>query len=309
MTWRKWSVAIPSLALRALSQAPLASLALAALALSLTAAAIDTPNTPGDPRKPGLQLYSLRREMAKDRAAALATAKSMGFTEVEGGVMGRPVEEAKAELAAAGLTMTSGGAGYEDFRDKLPEVIANAKALGVKFVMCAWIPHKGDFTVEDMTRAAADFNAWGAKLAAEGLTFAYHPHGYEFSPATVAAPPKMTLFDQFVRATDPRYVAFEMDVFWVTHGGADPTALLRRYPKRFVLMHVKDMRKGTPTGVFTGNAPEDTNVPIGTGQIDYVSVLREARKQGIAHYYIEDESPNPVQQIPLSLKYLASLSL
>jgi sugar phosphate isomerase/epimerase len=303
MTWRKWLNANFSLAL-------LASLALVAfLALGAAAAAVDTRDAPGDPHKPGLQLYSLRNEMKKDRAAALATAKSMGFTEVEGSVMGRPVPEVKAELAAAGLTMTSGGASYEDFRDKLPEVIANAKAFGVKYVMCAWIPHKGDFTAADATRAAADFNVWGAKLAAEGITFAYHAHGYEFSPATVAAPPKMTLFDQLVRATDPRYVAFEMDVFWVTHGGADPTALLRRYPKRFVLMHLKDMRKGTPTGIFTGSAPEDTNVPIGSGQIDYVSVLREARKQGVAHYYIEDESPNAVQQIPLSLKYLASVSL
>jgi sugar phosphate isomerase/epimerase len=283
-------------------------------AVSLTAGSVRADNaagTPGDPRKPGLQLYSLRREMAKDRAGALATAKRLGFTEVEGSVMGRSVADVQAELAAAGLTMTSGGASYEDLRDKLPEVIANAKALGVKFVMCAWIPHKDAFSAEDATRAAADFNAWGAKLAAEGITFAYHAHGYEFAPAPTtgasAAPPDMTLFDQLARDTDPRAVAFEMDVFWVTHGGADPVALLRRYPKRWVLMHLKDMRKGTPTGLFTGSAPEETNVPIGTGQIDYVSVLREARKQGVVHYYIEDESPTPVEQIPLSLKYLASL--
>jgi len=264
---------------------------------------------PGDPRKPGLQLYSLRREMAKDRAAGLAEAKKMGFTEVEGGLLGPPVADVKAELAAAGLTMTSGGASYENFRDHLPEIIANAKALGVKYAMCAWIPHQGDFTAADAAKAAADFNAWGAKLAAEGITFAYHPHGYEFSPATVDAPPKMTLFDQLVRATDPKFVAFEMDVFWVTHGGADPVALLRRYPKRWVMLHLKDMRKGTPTGLFTGSAPEETNVPIGTGMIDYVSVLREAKKQGVAHYYIEDESPIPLEQIPLSLKYLAGLTL
>jgi sugar phosphate isomerase/epimerase len=287
------------------------SLAIVALtALALTPARLTArADEPGDPRKPGLQLYSLRREMAKDRAEGLATAKRLGFTEVEGGVMGRPVADIKAELAAAGLTMTSAGAGYEDLRDKLPEVIANAKALGVKYLMCAWIPHKGPFTAEDATRAAADFNAWGAKLAAEGITFAYHAHGYEFSPASVAAPPNMTLFDQLARATDPRYVAFEMDVFWVTHGGADPVALLRRYPKRWVMLHLKDMRKGTPTGIFTGSAPEETNVPIGSGQIDYVSVLREAKKQGVAHYYIEDESPIPLEQIPVSLKYLAGLTL
>jgi sugar phosphate isomerase/epimerase len=282
------------------------------VALLVLTSGVGWAQTPGDPAKPGLQLYSLRREIAKDRVAALATAKRLGFTEVEGGVLGQPVEEVKAELAAAGLTMTSGGASYENFRDKLPEVIANAKALGLKYVMCAWIPHQGAFTAEDAARAAKDFNAWGAKLAAEGITFAYHAHGYEFSPATIDAPPKMTLFDQLARATDPKYVAFEMDVFWVTHGGADPVALLRRYPKRWVMMHLKDMRKGTPTGAaagFTGSAPEETNVPLGTGTIDWVSILREAKKQGVAHYYIEDESPTPIEQIPLTLKYLAGLPL
>jgi sugar phosphate isomerase/epimerase len=273
--------------------------------LVLLAVAGLSADTPGDPRKPGLQLYSVRREMAKDRAAALATVKSMGITEVEGGVMGRPVGEVKAELAAAGLTMTSGGAGYEDLRDKLPEVIANAKAIGVKYLMCAWIPHdKSGFTAADVTRAAADFNAWGAKLAAEGITFAYHPHGYEFAPGSK---PGTTLFDDLVAATDPNAVSFEMDVFWAFHGGADPTALLKKYPKRFVMLHLKDMRKGTPTGIFTGSAPDDTNVPLGTGQIDWVSLLAEAKKQGVAHYFIEDESEQAVQQIPLSLKYLASL--
>ena len=283
-----------------------------AVAVLLSAVMIRADAPPGDPAKPGLQLYSLRVDMKKDRAAALATARKMGFTEVEGGILGRPVDEVKAELATAGLTMTSGGASYEDFRDKLPEVIANAKAFGLKYVMCAWIPHKGAFTAEDARRAAADFNAWGAKLAAEGITFAYHAHGYEFSPATIDAPPKMTLFDQLARATDPKYVAFEMDVFWVTHGGADPVSLLRRYPKRWVMLHLKDMKKGTPTGAaagFTGQAPEETNVPLGTGTIDWPSVLKEAKKQGVAHYYIEDESPTPVEQIPLSLKYLAGLSL
>jgi sugar phosphate isomerase/epimerase len=268
----------------------------------------------GDPKKPGLQLYTLRREIKADRAAALATAKRLGFTEVEDGVLGKPVEEKKAELAAAGLTITSGGAGYEDLRDKLPAVIAAAKGLGVKYLMCAWIPHdnKVGFTADDVKRAAADFNTWGARLAAEGITFAYHAHGYEFVPVTVDAPPGMTLFDQLARSTNPKYVSFEMDVFWVTHGGADPLSLLRRYPKRWVMMHLKDMRQGTPTGKaagYTGQAPEETNVPLGTGTINWPNLLEEAKKQGVAHYYIEDESPNPIEQVPLSLTYLAGLPL
>ena len=95
-----------------------------------------------------------------------------------------------------------------------------------------------------------------------------------------------------------------MDIFWIVHPGQDPVKLLMKYPKRWVLMHVKDMRKGTPTGLLTGSSPVTNDVAIGQGQMDIPAILRAAKKVGIKYYFIEDESPTSEQQIPQSLKYL-----
>ena len=99
---------------------------------------------------------------------------------------------------------------------------------------------------------------------------------------------------------------FELDVFWAYHGGADPLALMKKYPSKFVLLHLKDLEKGVK-GNNTGHEEDDTNVVLGTGQIDIAGVVAEAKKLGIEYMFIEDESSNVVSQVPLSLEYLDKL--
>lgn len=251
----------------------------------------------------GLQLYSLRREFDKDVTGTLAKVRQFGVTEVEtAGTYKMPVEKFRQELEKAGLKPVSAHFGYERLRDDLDGAIKEAKTLGVAYVVTAWIPHKGEFTLADCRRAISDFNQWGEKLKANGLQFGYHIHGYEFQKHEGG-----TFFDLLANETKPEFVTFEMDVFWVVHGGADPLALMRKYPNRFALTHLKDMRKGTPTGLTSGHAPNETNVPVGTGQIDYSAVMREAAKIGVKHHFIEDESVIAVEQIPQSLQYLGKL--
>jgi sugar phosphate isomerase/epimerase len=110
-----------------------------------------------------------------------------------------------------------------------------------------------------------------------------------------------------MRETKPDFVSFEMDVFWVMHPGQDPVKLLEKYPHRWALMHLKDIRKGAQVGVFTGHAPLTDDVPLGTGMVNWPAVLRAAAVAGVKHYFIEDESPTAVQAIPQSLKYLETL--
>ena len=98
-----------------------------------------------------------------------------------------------------------------------------------------------------------------------------------------------------------------MDVFWVTHPGHDPVKWLEKYPGRWELMHVKDMKKGMATGVFTGKADVSNDVTVGTGQMNWPAILKAAEKSGVKHYFLEDESPTAADQIPLSKKYLESL--
>ena len=97
-----------------------------------------------------------------------------------------------------------------------------------------------------------------------------------------------------------------MDVFWVKHPGQDPVALMQKYPTRFVLMHLKDRKPGTE-GNQNGRAPEETNVVLGQGDVNIAAVMKEAKKIGIKHYFIEDESLIPEQQVPQSLAYLRGL--
>jgi sugar phosphate isomerase/epimerase len=95
-----------------------------------------------------------------------------------------------------------------------------------------------------------------------------------------------------------------MDIFWIAHAGRDPVQVLAQYPTRFVLMHVKDMKKGTPTGLLTGSSPDSNDVVAGTGQLDLPAILNEAAKIGVKWYFIEDESDVSEQQIPETLRYL-----
>ncbi|MBA2647925.1 MAG: sugar phosphate isomerase/epimerase [Pyrinomonadaceae bacterium] len=262
-----------------------------------------SPRTPAekfDAKQVGLQLYSLRREFAQDVPGTLAKVRRMGVTNIEtAGTYNMPVEKFRQELDKAGLKPVSAHFGYERLRDDLDGAIKEAKTLGVSYVATAWIPHKKAFTIEECQRAIGDFNSWGEKLKANGLQFAYHIHGYEFATHGGG-----TLFDHLAAETKPEYVSFEMDVFWVVHGGADPIKLMQKYPNRFALTHLKDMRKGTPTGLTSGHAPNETNVPLGTGQIDFPALLRESQKIGVKHHFIEDESVGAEQQIPQSLRYL-----
>ena len=92
------------------------------------------------------------------------------------------------------------------------------------------------------------------------------------------------------------------------HPGQDPVDLLHRYPERWELFHIKDLKKGVPTGKLTGSEDVRNDVTLGTGQIDLPQVLREAQEIGVKHYFIEDESPTVTEQIPQSLKFLEGLA-
>ncbi|MDH4298637.1 MAG: sugar phosphate isomerase/epimerase, partial [Cyclobacteriaceae bacterium] len=161
------------------------------------------------------------------------------------------------------------------------------------------IPHEGDYlTVEDVDSAADILNKAGMILAYNGLLLCYHPHGYEFRPYKGG-----TLFDYMMEKFDQRYVQFEMDVFWIKQAGQDPLALLKKYSNRFVLMHLKDRKHGT-LNTDNGKADVETNVVLGTGDVGIAEIFQEAKRLGIQHIFIEDESSRSLEQIPKSLKFL-----
>ena len=249
----------------------------------------------------GLQLYSLREQFKTDVTGSLDLIQSWGITKLEGGgTYGMSMEDFKKELASRKMKVVSVGAEFENLEKDPEKVIANAKAFGAKYVMCAWVPHDDNiWDLKETQHATEVFNKAGKLLKENGLTLAYHAHGYEFRPYKGG-----TLFDYMAEnATD---FTFELDVYWAHHGGGDPLALMKKYPKKIALMHLKDMKHGVQ-GNNTGAEDVETNVVLGTGQVDMSGVVLEAKRLGIEYMFIEDESSRVVEQVPKSLKFLESL--
>jgi len=248
----------------------------------------------------GVQSYTFRRSIGIDPAKTLDTIKMMGFTEIEGG--GANPAQFRKFCDERGISIPSTGASYEQLVRAPDSVVWKAKILGAKYVMCSWIPHEnGVLSFDNAKKAVEDFNKAGKILKENGLIFCYHTHGYEFQPYGNGR-----LLDYIFNNTNPEYVSFEMDIFWIQFGGGDPVALLKKYGDRWKLMHVKDMRKGTKKDL-TGLTSPENDVALGTGEIDIPAILKEAKKVGIKHYFIEDESNIITVQVPQSISYLKTL--
>jgi len=251
----------------------------------------------------GLQLYSLRAEFTRNVPATLEKVAAYGIKNVElAGTYNLSPERFKEMLDANKLKAISGHFPFARYKTDPEGIAKDAKALGLQYAGCAWIDHQGDFDEAATRNAIEVFNKAGEVLAKHGIKFFYHCHGFEFRPHGDG-----TFMDLLMKETNPKFVRFEMDVFWVVHPGHDPVKWLEKYPKRWELMHVKDMKKGLATGDFTGKADVRNDVTVGTGQMDWPAILKAAKKAGVKHYFLEDEAPTAAEQIPLSKKYLETV--
>jgi sugar phosphate isomerase/epimerase len=250
----------------------------------------------------GVQLYSFRNQFAKDVPGTLEKISAMGVTEIEGGgTYGMPFDEYRALLKKNKLKMVCIGADFNKLSENPQTTVEDAKKFGAKYVMVSWVPHKGAFTIDDAKKAVEVFNRAGKILKENGISLCYHAHGYEFLPYENG-----TMFDYMAANMNPAYANFEMDVFWVKHPGQDPITLLKKYPGRFPLMHLKDRLSGTE-GNQKGEADVETNVVLGTGDVGIADIMRTAKKMGVKHYFIEDESSRSMEQVPKSLAFLKTI--
>jgi sugar phosphate isomerase/epimerase len=252
----------------------------------------------------GLQLYSLRNQFGMDVPRTLDQVRSFGIKYVElAGTYGLEPQAFNDALKAKGLQAISAHYSYEQFRDHIEDVIRDAKLFDLAYVGCAWIDHPHPLDEKTVREMAGAFNRAGELLARNNLKFFYHIHGYEFAPYGNG-----TLFDLLAKETNPRYVKFQMDVYWVVNAEQDPVKLLKRYGNRFVLMHLKDMKEGTPRNL-RGETDIENNVPMGQGIIQWTDVIRAAKEAGVKWYFLEDESSKSVTQIPQSLRFMQTLKL
>lgn len=240
----------------------------------------------------GLQLYTVRSLLAKDFQGTLAEVAKIGYREVEfAGYFGHTAKDVRATLELHGLSAPGAHVPYEAIKTGWDRVLDDAKTVGHRYVIVAWIPDEERRTADDWKKVGELFTTAGQATKAAGMQFAFHNHNYEFKPIDGRLP-----YDILLESSDPALVQYEMDLYWITSGKADPLGYFAKYPGRFPCVHVKDM---DATGKMTD---------VGAGTIDWKGLFAHSGQAGIQHYYVEhDDPPVPLQSIRASFDYLKRL--
>jgi sugar phosphate isomerase/epimerase len=257
--------------------------------------------------KVGVQLYTVRDLMKGDFEGTIAKVAQVGYKEVEfAGYFGRTAQQVKEVLQKNGLTAPSTHVQYDELDEKFPSVIEFSKAVGMGYIICPWIPEELRKSPDIWKQAAEKFNKCGEQTKQAGIQFGYHNHWFEFLPTDGKLP-----YDELLKDCDAKLVKMEMDLCWIIAAGGDPLKYFDRYPGRFPLVHVKDLK--TKPNVTSGGAQNygDTVdlTEVGSGIIDWKKIFAQSNKAGIKHYIVEHDHPKqPIESITKSYQYLSTLS-
>ncbi len=248
----------------------------------------------------GLQLYTVKEDIAKDPKGVLKQVASFGYTQVEsfeggqGIFWGMQAKEFKKYIGDLGMTIISS---HCDISKNFEQKAADAASIGMKYLIC---PYKGpQKSIDDFKRFADEFNKCGEICKKNGLRFAYHNHDYSFKAVDGQIPQ-----DVMLQNTDPSLVDFEMDIYWVVTAGVDPLAYLSKYNNRFRLCHVKDRQKGA--------SAEFASCILGHGSIDYPSLLKKTKQYGMKYFIVEQEAfeeGTPLECAKADAAYMKKLTL
>jgi sugar phosphate isomerase/epimerase len=249
----------------------------------------------------GIQLYTLRDDLPKDPKGVLTQLAGFGYKQVEsfegkqGMFWGMKNTEFKKLMDDLGMKIVSSHCNInEDFERKAAE----AGEIGMNYLLCPYLgPQK---SLDDYKRAADTFNQRGETCRKNGLRFGYHNHDYSFTLQDGKYPQ-----DIMMQNTDKNLVDYEMDIYWVVTAGQDPIAWINRYPGRFTLAHVKDREKGAPL------SKKDASVVLGTGGINFSSILKEGQKNGMKYFIVEQEkyeNTTPLQAAKADADYMKNFS-
>ncbi len=248
----------------------------------------------------GIQIYSVKEDMALDPMATLSSLAGFGYRQLEGfdggkGILwGMQPKEFVSLLNEANTKMI---ASHCNVFENLETQAEQAAAVGMEYLICPWIgPQK---TLDEYRKMALEFNQIGEKLKAFGLKFAYHNHDYTFVQLEGQLPQ-----DLLMNETDPELVDFEMDMYWVHVAGINPADYLAKYPNRFRLCHVKDASPGP-------GDPHQRGVLLGNGEISYGELISKSQTLGMDYFIVEQEqfpSGTPMEAAKANATYLASLT-
>jgi sugar phosphate isomerase/epimerase len=270
----------------------------------------------------GLQLYTVQDAIQRDFDGTLRKVAAIGYRAVETGLSlgGRSARDLRMIFESLGLDWKSAHVNGPELQGDLQRTIDQAHEAGLNYLVCAFplalrrepksakgtmgfvmdIVHS--FTLDDWKANADLFNKVGEQIKKAGLQFAYHNHNLEFRKFG-----DTTGYDTLLSRTDPALVKLELDCGWMVSTGRDPADYLTRYPDRYVMLHVKDLKQAPPNTELKIQGAD-----LGTGIIDWPRLFATASKDKIAAAYVEQEPPFPqssLQSIQTDFDYLHNLKL
>lgn len=286
----------------------------------------------------GLGLFSVPKLLENNLEGAIKILSEMGITEFEtygpylfsddrnkeswaavtpqlgfnvSGLYGKSASEFKALLAAYNITVPSMHTDLYTLEERMGKLAEAANTLGAKYVVLPSIPDHERPNIDAYKVMAERFNKIGENAKKEGISFAYHNHGYGLQPNENGVTPIDYIFD----GTDHESVFFEMDLFWTVAGKANPEELLTKHSGRFKMLHIKDMRElsyfsgdGSTPDQWMALFPQLTSA--GSGVMDLKNILNTAMQNGVDHYFIEhDFAPDPIKNIGDASSYLSNLRI
>jgi sugar phosphate isomerase/epimerase len=232
----------------------------------------------------GVILNTMTPALKEDPRGTLIALAGMGFQEIEfRDTAGMAIPEWKTIMLDLGLKGVASGGSMHELLNNTDALFDFAYTFETPYVVCyyPWPTGKNEKGLAGFDELAQQLNELGKRAKAVGLRIAYHNHDLEFEKLDGISP-----YERLLQRTDPSLVTMEMDIYWVKKGGAEPLDLLRRYPGRFELFHVKDMER----------SPGGERVCLGEGRIDFTELVAAALETpGPRHFIWEREGEHDAQ--------------
>lgn len=263
----------------------------------------------------GLQVYTVRNQMAENAQATFKAIKDAGYVQVELGNTGS-LDELVPMAKDLGLQVHSTFMNWSiltgrwDLRSEeekvdygVEQIVEKCEKHGLSEVVFGYMLPEERSTLADYQNIAEKLNGLGELCQKSGIQLSYHNHSFEFMPLEGS-----NGYEILIQELDPELVKFELDIFWASIGGFNPVELMSRLGDRIQLLHLKDKQAGTPDIYDETKVPVDAFKELGNGVINIEKVLNVAERIGVKYCMVEqDQSPHPIKSIGESHTYLEKI--
>jgi len=248
----------------------------------------------------GCQIFPVRKQLVKDFDGTLRELYAAGYRVIEfcsppgfvtmdmAPLVSMKASEIRQRVEGAGLRVVSCHYQFRELKENTSERIAFANELGLEQMIVATYGVPANGTLDDWRRAADDTNKLGEQTRKAGMQLGFHNHLFEFQPIGGAL-----IFDELMKQWDRELVKSQFQVNLLSLG-LDPVAFFRKYPGRFLSMHLQDW-----------STAAKKEVPIGRGSIDWTKLFAAAKKSGVRNYFVEMD----MDALKTSYSYLHTLKV